>query len=159
KTSFCVFHWDPVKGTIEKSAIEQADHVINLTGANLNARWTPERKKLIVDSRVKSTDLLFKTIRETQNKVQTYLSVSGTSYYGKRGVDWLSEVSQAADDFLRTCCQRWAKSVCQMESLGVRTVRIWTGMVPSSNGGALSVLAPPVQTGVLAALGSGKQWV
>src|SRR5690606_19918874 len=45
KTSFCVFHWDPVKGTIEKSAIEQADHVINLTGANLNARWTPERKK------------------------------------------------------------------------------------------------------------------
>jgi len=159
KTSFCVFHWDPVKGTIEKSAIEQADHVINLTGANLNARWTPERKKLIVDSRVKSTDLLFKTIRETQNKVQTYLSASGTSYYGNRGDEWLTEDSPAADDFLGTCCQRWEKAACQMESLGVRTVRIRTGMVLSSNGGALPVLARPVKAGVGAALGSGKQWV
>lgn len=159
KSSFPVYHWDPGQGTMEGSAIEQADYVINLSGANLNSRWTASRKKLILESRVKSTDLLFKALKERPNKVQTYLSASGISYYGDTGEEWMTEEFPAADNFLGTVCRLWEDSACQMESLGIRTVRIRTGMVLSASGGALPVLARPVKAGFGAALGSGKQWV
>src|SRR3546814_4550660 len=64
KASFRVWHWDPAKGTIEKGALDQVQYIINLSGANVNSRWTDQRRKLIIDSRVNSTRLLHKTHRE-----------------------------------------------------------------------------------------------
>ncbi|QEC52266.1 hypothetical protein EDD80_106132 [Anseongella ginsenosidimutans] len=159
KTSFRVYHWDTVKGVIENGAVEQADHIINLAGANLNTRWTEERKKIIVDSRVNSANLIFKTLKECPNEVKTYISASGISYYGNMGSEWMTEDFPAANDFLGTCCRLWEKAACQMESLDIRTIRIRTGMVLSDKGGALPKLAGPVKAGIGAALGNGQQWV
>lgn len=159
KTSFRVYHWDTEKGTIEKGAVETAQHIINLAGANLNARWTDQRRKLIVDSRVKSTELLFQALKERPHAVKSYCSASGVSYYGNMGDEWMTESFPPADDFLGTCCRLWEEAACRMETLGIRTTRVRTGMVLSDNGGALPKLAAPVKMGIGAALGSGRQWV
>ena len=38
--------WDLEKQTIERSAIERSDHIINLAGAGVaDKRWTEKRKK------------------------------------------------------------------------------------------------------------------
>ena len=47
------FWWDPEKREIESGAVENADFIIHLAGANISEkRWTDKRKSVIVDSRV-----------------------------------------------------------------------------------------------------------
>lgn len=160
KTSFRVYHWDTETGTIEKGALSQAQYIINLAGANINGRWTDRRRKLIVDSRVNSTNLLFQALREEPgHDVRAYISASGTSYYGNTGEELVDEEMPPADDFLANCCRLWENAARQFETRGIRTASIRTGMVLSDKGGALPVLAAPVRAGVGAALGNGRQWV
>ncbi|HYH55062.1 MAG TPA: TIGR01777 family oxidoreductase, partial [Anseongella sp.] len=160
KTSFRVFHWDPGKGTIEKGAVEKVRHIINLSGTNLGEkRWTEERKKKIVDSRVKGANLLFNELKRKPHQVKSYISASGISYYGNMEDEWLNEEFPPANDFLGRCVRDWEKAARQMMLLNIRTVRIRTGLVLSDKGGALPKIAAPVRAGFGAALGSGRQWV
>src|SRR3546814_20911995 len=77
KASFRVWHWDPAKGTIEKGALDQVQYIINLSGANVNSRWTDKLRKLIIASRVNSTRPLPKTLREQPAQhARAYISPS-----------------------------------------------------------------------------------
>src|SRR3954447_25328202 len=104
-------HWDVEDGTINKDAIANADHIIHLAGANVgDKRWTKKRKKEIVDSRVKSGELVVKALTEIPNKVQSVLSASGIGWYGadtniskQKGFD---ENDPASNDFLGQVCKQ-----------------------------------------------------
>src|SRR2546430_561523 len=57
--------WDPARQTIDADAIQKADYIINLAGAGVaDKRWTKKRKQELVDSRVKSGELLVKALKE-----------------------------------------------------------------------------------------------
>lgn len=159
KTSFRVYHWEPGEGIIEKGAIEQADHIINLAGAPIMHRWTPSYKQQIIKSRVDSAKLLAETLRERPNKVKTYLSASATGYYGHRAEEWATETTSSASDFLGTCCRLWEQAASRIGKPGIRTAILRTGMVLSDKGGALPILMRPVKAGLGAAFGNGRQWI
>ncbi|HOM63660.1 MAG TPA: NAD-dependent epimerase/dehydratase family protein, partial [Dysgonamonadaceae bacterium] len=77
------YYWDIRKKTIEKEAIETADYIIHLAGANIgDKRWSKQRRKLIIDSRVESANLLFDKISEARNKPKAFISASAIGYYG-----------------------------------------------------------------------------
>ena len=51
-------HWDVDKKYIDKSALPHLDYVVNLTGEGIaDKKWTPERKKAIIDSRTEPIQL------------------------------------------------------------------------------------------------------
>ena len=59
KAPFPKYAWNLETGEIDDEAILKADYVINLAGAGIaDKRWTVLRKKTIIDSRVKSMQLL-----------------------------------------------------------------------------------------------------
>src|SRR3546814_14846594 len=62
KASFRVWHWDPSKGTNEKRALLQVHYIINLSGANVKSRWTDQRRKMHIVTRVNNNHLLPKTL-------------------------------------------------------------------------------------------------
>src|SRR3546814_17723474 len=70
KASFRVWHWDPAKGTIEKGALDQVQYIINLSGANVNSRWTDHRRKLIINNRVNNNRLLKQNLPDQPGKTQ-----------------------------------------------------------------------------------------
>ena len=75
--------WDIKNQTIERDAIANADHIIHLAGANVGEkRWTTKRKWEIIDSRVRSAELLIKAMRDVPNKIKTFVSASGIGWYG-----------------------------------------------------------------------------
>ena len=81
--------WDVEAQAIDKDAIAKADHIIHLAGANIGEkRWTDKRKKEIVDSRVKSGELLVKALQDIPNKVQSVVSSSAIGWYGPEGGIW-----------------------------------------------------------------------
>ncbi|RZK77374.1 MAG: TIGR01777 family protein, partial [Pedobacter sp.] len=124
-----------------------------------DSKWTKERKQQIIDSRVLSTRLLFKAIKEQKAEVKNFISSSAVGYYGDRKDEILTEDSEPGEGFLAKCCLLWEQAVDQGKKLGLRIVKIRTGFVLANGEGALPVLEKPIRFFVGAALSSGKQWI
>lgn len=154
------FHWDIEKGQIDPDCLNGIDTIIHLAGAGIaDKRWTKKRKKEIVDSRVKSTRLLFDTIGNTGSKIETIISASGAGYYGNRGDEILTEESSNGTGFLAECCKQWEDAIDEGRSFCDRIVKLRIGIVLTRHGGALVELEKPVNFFAGASLGSGKQWI
>ncbi|EPR65734.1 TIGR01777 family oxidoreductase [Cyclobacterium qasimii] len=152
------FFWDPKKGDIEEDAIEWADAVIHLAGAGVaDKRWTEERKKVILDSRIDSSDLLYKALKKAKKKPQAIVCSSAVGYYGfDTGEKLVFEGDPAGDDFLADVVKKWEKATDKFQELNIRTVTFRIGIVLAKEGGALKeMLKPPVA----APLGSGHQYL
>jgi len=156
KKEIVAFQWDIDKQEIDTLAVQQADCIIHLAGVNIgNKRWNQQRKKEIVDSRVQSTNLLYKTLQQQPNKVKALIAASATGYYGSRNDELITETFPPGDDFLSHTCVLWENAVCRFSQLGIREVRLRTGIVLAKNGGALPRLASPIKFGIVPLLGSG----
>ncbi len=155
------YAWDIDNNEIEKDAIETADYIIHLAGANIgDKRWTAKRRKLILDSRVKSGQLLFDKIKENKNNLKAFISASAIGYYGTITTDKIfSEEDLPANDFLGETCRQWEQAADNFEKLGIRTVKIRTGIVLTEEGGALAKMITPVKLGIGSAIGSGRQFM
>ena len=159
--SYSVYSWNPDKSEIENEAIKRADYIINLAGAGIgDKRWTKKRRELILDSRVKTSELIFNKIQETGKKPKAFITASGIGYYGADTSEKIfSETDQPAADFIGQICQQWEEAADLFEESGIRTVKIRTGIVLLKKGGALSRMAVPVKFWIGSALGSGKQYL
>jgi uncharacterized protein (TIGR01777 family) len=154
------FYWDIEAGEIDQNCLDGIDTIIHLAGAGIaDKRWTKKRKQEIVDSRVKSTRLLFNTIEKTGAKVETIISASGAGYYGNRGDEILTEESSNGTGFLAECCKQWEDAIDEGHKFCDRIIKLRIGIVLTRHGGALVELEKPVSLFAGAALGSGKQWI
>lgn len=154
------YNWDIDKQLIDLKAFEGIDTIIHLAGAGIaDKRWTKQRKQEIVDSRIRSTQLLYHTIDAIKAPIKTFISASAVGYYGDRNDEILYEESASGTGFLADCCKQWEAAVDQGLKSSIRVVKLRIGIVLSKKGGALSELARPVSFFVGAPLGSGKQWM
>lgn len=156
--------WDINKGQIDKEAIRSADHIIHLAGAGVaDKRWSAKRKMEIVNSRVKSGELLVSALMKNENKVKTIVSASGIGWYGPDphipNLHPFVEHDPPDKSFLGETCKRWEQSIDPLTRLGKRTVILRMGMVLSNEGGALPEFKKPVKFGIAAILGDGRQRV
>ncbi len=156
--------WDALTGESLEGVLEGADAVVNLAGSSiagdgfLPTRWTRERKKLILDSRLNSGKALVEAITAATNKPKTLIQSSAVGYYGTHSNDvTLTEESPAGNDYLADVCVQWEKSTEAVEAMGVRRVIIRTGVVLDENEGALPRMALPFKLFAGGPLGSGKQ--
>jgi len=155
------YHWDLDKCEIDQNAINSCDHIIHLAGTNIGEkRWTRERKKQIVESRTKSANLIFDNLNKNNNRLKTFISASAIGYYGSITSDHVYvETDTPAMDFLGKTCKHWEDSADKFDSLGIRVVKIRTGIVLSPDGGALSRFVLPAKIGLGSGIGSGEQFM
>ncbi|MDB4061723.1 TIGR01777 family oxidoreductase [Vicingaceae bacterium] len=153
--------WDVKNQQLDSSAIADFNHIINLTGAGIvDEPWTDERKKEIIDSRVKSTELLSKSISQNSNKPVSFVSASAVGYYGfVTGESFFKETDEAGTDFLAETCKLWEQSTDSIKKLDIPIALVRIGIVLDKNGGALKEMAKPVKLFAGAALGTGKQYL
>jgi uncharacterized protein (TIGR01777 family) len=156
-----VFEWDVKNNYIEAGALKRTDYLIHLAGANVaEGRWTDERKKEIFSSRIDSIKLIAQKLKELNVIPKSFVSASGISYYGEDTGDIQhTENSPPGKDFLSEVTIQWEKAADSIKNLGARTVILRTGVVLSSEGGAVPEMARPAKLGLGAPLGSGKQWI
>lgn len=152
--------WDIKKGIIDEKALLEADYLVHLAGAGIaDENWSEERKKEIIESRTKSIDLIVGKLKVLPHRLISFASASGIGYYGAdSGDEKISEQHTPGNDFVADCCIQWEAAADKIQALGIRTVKLRTGIVLSEKGGALPRLTQPVRWGVGAALGTGKQW-
>jgi uncharacterized protein (TIGR01777 family) len=155
--------WNIDRSVIDHTAISKADHIIHLAGAGVaDKRWTKKRKQEIVNSRVNSSRLLVKALREIPNNVRTVVSASGIGWYGpddKKNKKAFVETDPPHTDFLGQTCVQWEESIQPVKELGKRLVTLRTAIVLSNTGGAFPEFRKPMKAGIAGILGSGKQMV
>ncbi len=153
------FKWNLNNQELDTKALAGVDHIIHLAGENVgDGRWTTERKKRILSSRIDTLSLLQKHLQNKQLK--SFISASGISYYGtKTTANIFNENDPKGTDFLADISVQWEKKAFEMESFSNRVVALRTGVVLSNSGGALEKLIKPIKMGIGSALGSGKQYM
>lgn len=155
-----VYLWDVDQHKIDPECLKGIDTIIHLAGENIaGGKWTEARKKKIIDSRVLSAQLLYKTIKEQQAAVKTFISAAAVGYYGDAGNQILTEESPNGTGFLADCCAQWEAAADQGLSIGIRVVKWRIGVILAKEGGALKAMEQPIRYFFGAGLGSGKQWV
>ena len=151
--------WNPDDGTIETAKLEGANAVVHLAGAGIGEhRWTDDYKRELVDSRIRSTELLASTIASLDRKPTVLLSGSAIGYYGARGDEDLDESSSSGTGFLADLCVRWEAATAAAEAAGIRVAHLRTGIVLSPTGGALAKQLPLFKFGLGGKFGNGRQW-
>ncbi|MGM8363024.1 TIGR01777 family oxidoreductase [Flavobacterium sp. ARAG 55.4] len=155
------YTWDVEKQTMEEEAVQKADYIIHLSGANIAGKpWTSKRKKEIVASREQAAKLLYVTLVKMNKQIEAFASASAVGIYGAmNGRAICHEEMQPANDFLGLTCQKWEAAADTFEKVGIRTVKIRTGLVMGENVGFLKKLAPVFKFKLGAVLGSGKQYM
>jgi len=151
--------WNPGKGQLDPESVSGFGAVVHLGGAGIaDRRWTPERKRVIRDSRVVSTDLLARTLAETRRPPAVLVCASATGYYGDRGDMLLDEGTAAGSGFLADVGRAWEAATRPAVEAGIRVVHLRIGIVLTPAGGALARMLTPFRMGVGGPLGSGRQY-
>ncbi len=154
------YKWNIEANFIDEKVFENAIAIIHLAGAGVaDKRWTDERKQEIIDSRVKSTQLLFEYLAEGKHQIQSFISASAVGFYGDRKNELLTETSSNGTGFLAEVCQLWENEVEKIASINIAVSKIRIGIVLSKDGGALPKLDFPIRFGIGAYIGNGKQFV
>ena len=153
--------WDPQRGELDPADLEGVDGLVNLAGAGIgDKKWTPERRKVILDSRVVSTRLLAEVAAKMDPRPRVLVNASGAGYYGYENGDTVrTEADPAGEGFLADVVVAWEQAAEPAEQGGIRTVLLRSGVVQSLAGGALAKQLLPFKLGLGGRMGSGRQWL
>jgi uncharacterized protein (TIGR01777 family) len=153
------FYWNPKTNEIDFAAFTDVETIVHLAGASVAKRWTADYKEEIVQSRVFSTQLLYKTLQQIPHKVTQIVAASAVGIYPNSLNAIYHEADLDIDDsFLGNVVKRWENEVSQFEKLEMMVTKIRIGLVLAKNGGALQEMAKPIRLGLGAAFGSGNQY-
>ena len=158
-------YWSVKDKQIDADVVKKIDHVVHLAGAGvMDKKWTADYKKTIIDSRVKSAELILSCLKENDNHLKTFVSSSAIGWYGKDTdplirKDGFIETDPPSNDFLGETCVLWEAASGPVTALGTRLVKLRTGIVLSNKGGAFKEYKTPLNFGVASILASGNQAV
>ncbi len=151
--------WDPMAGAAPASALAGRDAVVHLAGEQVAQRWTRAARRAILDSRVTGTTNLIAGIAAAEPRPRTLVSSSAIGYYGPHGDEPLAESDPPGDDFLANVTVAWERAAEAARGLGLRIVKLRTGVVLDPAGGALAKMLPPFRAGVGGPVAGGRQYV
>jgi uncharacterized protein (TIGR01777 family) len=153
-------HWTPGIAGEWEAAFDGADGIINLAGEPIAAkRWTEKQKRRIQLSRIDATRSIVDAIAKVKRRPAFLVNGSAVGYYGPHGDEILTEETLAGTDFLASVCRDWEAEAQKAEQIGIRVVRLRTGIVLAPHGGALSKMVLPFKFFVGGPVGSGRQWM
>ncbi len=153
--------WNVEEQIIDVSVFAKTDYIMHLAGAGVaDKRWSVSRKKEILDSRTQSSALLVKALQQNSNKVKAVISSSAIGWYGpdpSLHSNGFEETDAPYSDYLGNTCKLWEESIEPITQQNIRLVKLRTGIVLSTKGGALKEFLNPIKMGITAILGNGKQ--
>ena len=153
------FYWNPSLGEINENAFDDVNVIVHLAGATVAKRWSTSYKQEIINSRVDTTRLLYKTLEKIDHKVTQIVSASAIGIYP----DSLTKVYHESDldidnSFLGNVVKQWEDEVDLFKKIHISVAKIRIGLVLAKDGGALQEMVKPIKIGAGAAFGSGNHY-
>jgi uncharacterized protein (TIGR01777 family) len=151
--------WDLTSEPAPARALAGRDAVVHLAGENVAQRWNDETRRAIRDSRVSGTRNLVAGLRDSEPRPRALVSSSAVGYYGPHGDERVDESAPPGDDFLARVCVEWEREADAAVELGLRVVKVRTGVVLDRNGGALKTMMTPFKAGIGGPVAGGDHYM
>ncbi|PKP52860.1 MAG: TIGR01777 family protein [Bacteroidetes bacterium HGW-Bacteroidetes-1] len=140
--------------------VDGSQALINLAGTGIgDKRWTSDRKRAILGSRVQTVEALIKLMSAAEQMLQVVIQASAVGYYGFDAEKTFTESDDQGEGFLAEVSGKWESAAKGFQSIAERVVLIRSGIVLSDHGGALPKIALPFKFFAGGKTGNGKQWV
>ncbi|QQR98818.1 MAG: TIGR01777 family protein [Sphingobacteriales bacterium] len=154
------YRWNIEDGYIDENVFNNATAIIHLAGENIGSkRWSSAQRKLIIDSRVNSTKLLYNFLSKQKHTINTFIGASGAGIYGDGKDTWQNEDTAAGNDFLADVCVAWESEAKKMQSLNIRTAILRTGIVLDKDYGVLPKIIQSTKYSIGTYFSDGKQYM
>jgi uncharacterized protein (TIGR01777 family) len=141
----------------EPADVEGLDAVLHLAGEPVVGRWTSDKRRRIMDSRVLGTRSIVEGFARAAHPPRVLVSASGIGFYGDTGDREVDENSPAGSGFLAEVCRAWEAEAMRVRDARVVLLRI--GLVLGREGGTMKRLLPVFRAGLGGRLASGRQWM
>ena len=153
------FYWNIRKKYVDRNALKNCNHIVHLSGHSILKRWNKKNKKLMYDSRVKGSELLFDACKEQNLNLQTFISASAIGIYGLTATGTKYEHSKLGDDWVAKMVQDWEISADKFKEIGSRVIQMRISLLLSKNYGFLKYNLLSMNMGVGIIFISGKNTV
>ena len=152
------YQWSPKNQTIDFTCIDDVDVIINLAGENIFGLWTKSKKKKILESRVKSLQLLKKLIKNRPNNVKQIISASAIGIFpNSQEIIFDENSTQKGNTFLANVVKEWEREIESLKAFKINVTTVRIGMVFSELGGIIKVLRLISKSRFLSFIGNGDQ--
>ena len=159
KENYKGFLWNPSEGEIDVRCFHGVTAIVHLAGASIAERWTEEYKSIIVDSRIKTAQLLCSTLKNIDHTVAHFVSASAIGAYpSSKTIEYSENFEVHNSGFLGDVVKVWEEAADLFKELNIKVSKIRIGVVLSKKGGALEKLIQPIKMYIGAPLGDGEQW-
>lgn len=148
--------WDPTREPAPTEALAGRDAVVHLAGEDIAQRWSADALERIRTSRELGTRNLVEGLRAADPRPAALISSSAVGYYGHRP-EPVDEGAPPGDDVLADICVAWEREAERAAELGMRVVRVRTGIPLDRHGGALPKMLLPFRLGVGGPIAGGRQ--
>jgi uncharacterized protein (TIGR01777 family) len=136
------------------------DAIVNLAGSPvIGPPWTAARRRLLIDSRVQTTQALLRWCAARAQRPDVIVSASAIGFYGPGTNAWLDESSPPQDCFQSELCLMREAAANAAQELGMRVVNLRIGLVLGPDGGILAPLTLAAKCGLATRIGKGHQWM
>ena len=152
------YQWSPKNQTIDFTCIDNVDVIINLAGENIFGLWTKSKKKKILESRVKSLQLLKKLIKNRPNNVKQIISASAIGIFpNSQEIIFDENSTQKGNTFLANVVKEWEREIESLKAFKINVTTVRIGMVFCELGGIIKVLRLISKSRFLSFIGNGDQ--
>lgn len=152
------------------SELEGADVLINLAGQSVNCRYTPQNRKIIMDSRLKSTRILGDAVSQLKKPPRVWLQASTATIYEHRydapndeATGRIGGSEPNTPDTWRFSIEvatNWERVFNEADAPHTRKVLLRSAIIMSpSAGGPFDLLLRLVRFGLGGTVGNGRQFV
>jgi uncharacterized protein (TIGR01777 family) len=148
--------WNLMADPAPAAALAGRDAVMHLAGEDIAQRWNDESLHRIKATRERGTRNLVEGLRAADPRPAALVASSAVGYYGNRA-EPVDEEAAPGDDVLADICVAWEREAQRAEELGMRVVRVRTGVVLDRHGGALEKMLLPFRLGVGGPVAGGRQ--
>ena len=146
--------------------LEGAAAVINLSGRSVNCRYHKRNRRLIMESRIRSTRIIGEAIAKCKSPPPVWLNAStATIYQHTYGSAWDENgntcgTPEAGDEFSVKVAREWERSLNEAQTSGTRKVALRAAMVLGSDKNSVfPMLCRLAKFGLGGKMGDGRQFV
>ncbi|EDY80563.1 conserved hypothetical protein TIGR01777 [Verrucomicrobiia bacterium DG1235] len=141
------------------SELNEADVLVNLCGKSVNCRYRRRNREAILQSRIRPTRVLAKSLRELENPPSVWLNASSATIYRHSFDTPMDETDgELGHGFSVEICRAWEDAFFEAELPATRRIALRTSMVLGhGNNSVFPILARIARCGMGGKLSHGNQ--
>jgi len=138
-------------------SLNNAEVLINLSGKNINCRFTEWNKKLLLSSRLDATNILSEAILNVKHPPKIWLNASSGAMYQPTNIPNTEKEKEHRGGFLAEMALAWEKAFFERELPKTKRASLRISLIFGNNGGVFPILKKITSLFLGGTVGSGKQ--